>query len=214
MLTVTTPATSLALLTEAERRTAAGVSDGSQDAELLALDLRVAASIMSECNIAIGAGSEPTLLRETLTETFYWPNRCDLVLSRRHNIAITSITVDTDAPLVAVTDYRVNPESGILTRTSSGYPFSWSGQAVVVVYQAGFATVPPELKQAATDFFRAAFNESGRDPFVKSESIEVVGIDTVRRDFWIGSVPGQSNESAVPDIVAGQLKRFRNRPVS
>lgn len=219
-LTVTTPAASLALLTVAERRAAASLTDGSQDAKLETLDLSVAAAIMSECNIAIGAGGEPTLYRETLTETFYWPywpnrpNSCDLVLSRRHNIAITSVTVDTDAPLVVNTDYRVNPESGILSRVNSGYPISWWGQTIVVVYAAGFVTIPADLKQAAIDFFRAAFNEAARDPFVKSEEIDVVGVDKVVKTYWIGSIPGQSNEGPVPDIVSGQLKRYRNAVVA
>lgn len=207
-LAITTPASSLALLTLAELRAAADDS-AATDATLLALGLRIAASIMSECNIAIGAGGEPTLLQETLTETFYWPKRCDLILARRHNIVVTSVTVDTDSPLVSGTDYIVNPESGILTRLSSGYPCAWCGQTVIVVYQAGFATIPGDLKQAALDFFRATLNEAGRDPFVKSESVEIPGIETRRQDFWVGSVPGQSNEGAVPDIVAGQLKRFR-----
>lgn len=219
-LTVTTPAASLALLTVAELRAAAGVTDGSQDVTLQALGLSVAAAIMSECNIAIGAGGEPTLFRETLTETFYWPywpnrpNSCDLVLSRRHNIAVTSVTVDTDAPLVVNTDYRVNPESGILSRVNSGYPISWWGQTIVVVYAAGFVTIPADLKQAATDFFRATFNEAGRDPFVKEQETEIPGVERQRIAYWVGSIPGQSSEGAVPDIVAGQLKRFRNAVVA
>lgn len=214
-LTITTPASELTLLTVAERRAAAGATDGSRDAELLALDLSISASIMSECNIAIGVGAEPTLRKETLTETFFWPMGCDIVLSRRHNVVISSITNSlvpgvADDVVMDVGDYMVDPESGILTRLWIGYPAEWYWQTVVVVYDAGFETIPADLKRAVTDFFRASLNEAERDPFVKSESIEVVGVDTVRRDYWVGSVPGTVSEGAVPDIVAGQLKRFRN----
>lgn len=207
-LVVTTPASSLALLTIDELRAAAGITDAT-DASLLALGLSIAASIMSECKIAIGSGGEPTLLKETLTETFYWPKRCDLVLSRRHNIVISSIALDGTA-LVAGTDYLIKPESGILTRMSGGYPTEWWGSAVVVVYQAGFATVPADLRQAAIDFFRGVFLESDRDPFVKSLSEEIPGVMTERRDFWVGGIPGQSSGGPVPDFISGQLKRFRN----
>jgi hypothetical protein len=206
-LSVTTAASSLALLTLEELRAAAGDS-AATDIELLAMGLRIAAAVMSECNIAVGSGAEPTLLRETLTETFYWPRRIDLVLSRRHNIVISSVTAD--GSVVAAADYIVDPESGILTRISGGYPCHWGGQTIVVVYQAGFSVVPGDLKAAALDFFRASLNESGRDPFVKSESTEIPGVETKRFDYWVGSVPGSSDEGAVPDIVAGQLKRFRN----
>lgn len=205
-LIVTTAASSLALLTIDELRAAVGDS-AATDSDLLALGLRIAAAIMSECNIAVGSGAEPTLLQETLTETFYWPRRIDLVLSRRHNIVISSVTVDGSA--LTATDYIVDPESGILTRISGGYPCHWGG-TVVVVYQAGFATVPGDLKAAALDFFRASLNESGRDPFVKGETTDIPGVESKTVTYWVGSVPGQSNEGAVPDIVAGQLKRFRN----
>lgn len=212
ILTVTTPANDLALLSIEELRATAGVSDDSRDIELTALGLSIAASIMSECNIAVGIGGEPTLLQETLSETFYSPRGCELILSRRHNVAIASVTED-DALLVVNDDYLVNPESGLLSRQSSAYPSHWCARTVVVVYQAGFATVPADLKQAATDFFRATLAERSRDPFVKSKSVEAPGILSESTDYWVGSVPGQTSEGPVPDIVSGQLKRYRNFPI-
>lgn len=208
VLTVTNPASDLALLTIAEMREAAGVTGSEQDVKLTALGQRIAASITSECNIAIGNGGEPTLRQETLTETFYLDWEAELILARRHNIAISSIV--SDAVAVDGSDYLVDPESGILTRLSDDIPIGWDAQKIVVVYQAGFATVPGDLQQAAMDFFRSAWLEQGRDPLVKSERTDIPGIMERETAYWVGSVPGQSSEGAVPDIVAGQLKRFRN----
>lgn len=210
-LTITTPASDLSLLTIEEMRAAAGVTGGASDTALRAMERKVAASIMSECNIAIGAGSPPTLLRETLTQTIYQACGESLILARRHDVVITSIVED-DVTLLD-TDFIVDPESGLTTKFCSDYPAWWSARKVVVVYAAGFATVPEDLKAAATDYFRASWQEQSRDPLVKSERVKVENVDEVERQFWVGSVPGQSSEGAVPDVVAGQLKRFRNAAI-
>jgi hypothetical protein len=144
---------SLALLTTAELREAAGVTGTSQDTTLAAMGLRIAALITTECNVAVGNGAPPTLLQETLTETF-WNVRTDqLVLSRRFEIAVDTLTED-DVAMTEGTDFLVDPESGILTRMYSNCPGSWCAQKIVVVYDAGFATVPRDLAQAAMDFVK------------------------------------------------------------
>lgn len=207
-LVITTPATDLALLTIDEMRFAAGVKNGSRDAELRALESRVAASIMSECNIAIGVGAEPTLRSETVTETIYSPYGSILTLGRRHNVALSSVTLDGSA--VSASDYVVDAEKGMMSKLQAGYPCHWSGQVAAIVYTAGFATVPGDLKQAALDCFRSFLAESTRDPSLKSVSQDIPGLMSETRELWVGSMPGQTKEGAVPDIVAGQLKRFRN----
>lgn len=209
-LTVVAAASSLSLLTPEEMRVAAGLvsSDASQDAALAPLGLRVAAAIMAECNIAVGTGGEPTLLKETLSETFYGVRADNLVLARRHNVAITSVT--DRATTLDAAEHVVDPESGILTRLSNDCPIRWCATKLVVVYDAGFTDVPGDLKQAALDFFRYAWLEGKRDPALKAEVIDIPDVERVEKTWWVGSVPGQSYEGAVPDIVAGQLKRFRN----
>lgn len=205
-LTVTTPATSLQLLTIAEMRAAAGASDASQDDDLNAMGLRIAATIATECRVAIGSGGEPTLLRETLTEVIRQVNVDYLFLSRRHNVAISSIVVDGDT--LTADDYEVDAESAKLTFLIDDVPVKWRANKVTVVYAAGFATAPADLKLAAMDFFRLAWQEKSRDPTLKSEEIDVPGVERVRKDFWIGTLPGMT-ESAVPTVVDGQLQRFR-----
>lgn len=209
-LVVTTKATDLTLLTLQERREAAGLdsADASQDATLLALDQRIAAAITSECNIAVGSGADPTLRQETLTETFYGAYVDRLLLARRHNVAIASLT-DCDTALTT-TDYIVDPEAGILTRMRSNCPSAWRSSKIVVVYEAGFEEIPADLKFAAIDFFRSEWLAKSRDPLVKRVQTDVFEVQSTTVDYWVGSIPGQSREGAVPEIVSGQLKRFRN----
>jgi hypothetical protein len=210
LLVVQTPATDLTLLTVAERRQAAGLdaSDTSRDADLLAMDQRLAANICSECNIRAGSGGEPTLRQETLVETFRVVRGDALLLSRRHNVEITSF--DSDGTALTGTDFVVDPEAGIVRRLVDDFLRPWCASKLTVTYKAGFVTIPYDLKSAAIDYFRLSWLDQTRDPLVKSEEIEIAGIDRTKRDYWIGAVPGQEPEGAVPAIVAGQLKRFRN----
>ncbi len=207
-LTVTETASDPHLLTAPERRVAAGLEDDdtSQDTALATRSLAVAAGITSECAIATGSGGDPTLKQETLTQTLYSVDTDQLILARRHNIDMTSLTVD-DVVLVEDTDYIVDPESGLLTRLISDCPARWCARKIIAVYVAGFDPIPGDLKQAATDYFRALTLEGTRDPYVKAESVEIPGVESRRTELWTGALP---DSAGVPPSVAGQLTRFRN----
>lgn len=210
-LTITVPATDTTLLTTAELRSATGVTGSGSDAALALLGAKIAASITSECNIAVGDGAEPTLRRETMTQTIYECWLQEIILARRHNVTITSIVED-DVTLTAA-DYVVKGESGIIYRMSGNYRIAWAAGKVVITYAAGFDTVPADLKQAASDFVRLAWSEASRDPALKSRNVDIFEVQKTEEQFWVGSVPGQSSEGAVPSVVAGQLKRFLNYPI-
>lgn len=207
-LVVTSPASDLQLLTIYEMRAAAGIVGATQDPDLQAHGLKVAAAISAECAIAVGAGAEPTLKQETLTETFRAVDAPVIVLSRRHNIDIASVTMN--GTVLDETEYEVDPEGGLLYRLCNDTPVRWCARKVDVVYDAGFATVPSDLKMAAIDFFRLSWLEKDRDPSVKTEEVEIPGVERVKTDYWVGSIPGEASEGAVPDVVAGQLRRYRN----
>lgn len=211
-LTVKTKAEDLSLLTAEERRSAAGVTGTASDTDLEAMDKRIAAAITTECSIAVGSGAEPTLRQETLVETFFGACGAQLILSRRHEVEIVSVTVDGTA--LTEEDYLVDPETGLLCRMQGGYPSAWSGRKVDVEYKAGFAAVPDELKAAAIAMLRLAWSERSRDPAIKSERINIPDVREVDRQYWVGALPGQTNRGAVPDAIAGCLMRFRNNVVS
>jgi hypothetical protein len=207
---VETAADDLQLLSIEEMRSAAGVSGSGSDDSLQALGLAVAAAIAAECNVAIASGAQPTLLQETLEETFYDVCADELVLARRHDVDITSIVVD-DTALDAA-DYLVDAEAGILIRLCDDRPVTWRGCKIVVTYDAGFETAPADLKMAATDFFRWAWREKDRDPSVRAERVDIADVEEREVSYWAGSLPG-TGEGPVPEFVAGQLKRFRNAVV-
>lgn len=211
-LVVTDPADDLALLTDAELLAASGYSGNSPDQpddELVADGLAAAAEIMDACNIAVGQGAEPTLLQETLTETFFDVRNETIVLSRRHKIEIDSVT--RDGSVLSAADYFVDVESGVLLSVSGDKPAKWTASKVVVVYEAGFPddAIPPVLKQAARDTLTTIRTERERNQYVKSQSIEINDIETVRTDYWAGSLPGQSSGPVSPATLS-TLKRFRN----
>lgn len=209
-LSVSNAAVARTLLTTEERRAAVGVTGSSYDTVLETLEARVAAAITAECNIAIGDGAPPTLVQEELTETFQMVSASVLLLSRRHEIEIASVTVD--GTELAAEATLVDPESGFLYRVDGDDIISWCARKIVVVYDAGFSTIPPDLKMAAADFLRFAWAEKDRDPALKREVVDVPDVRRIEREYWVGSIPGQKGESAVPDVVAGQLQRFRNGP--
>ncbi|MEH2508690.1 hypothetical protein V1291_000044 [Nitrobacteraceae bacterium AZCC 1564] len=212
ILVVTTAASTLQLLSIAEMRVAAGLQsdDASKDEILNARGLGVAADIMSQCNIAVGKGAEPTLLKETLEQTFLKVDTRTLILARRHNVEIESVT--RDGVLVDESSYDVDPESGILTLAGLGHHHHhqrWRAEKIVVVYTAGFEIIPGGLKQEALDRFISITSESERDPYVKGTSIETIGVETVRTDYWAGALPGSNTGSGAAAIPAS-LKRFYN----
>jgi hypothetical protein len=211
-LVITTPAADLSLLSVEERRTAAGVTGADYDTTLEAMDLLAAATIVDECNIAVGEGGEPTLLQETLTETFRNVAADYLRLARRHEITISSVTID--GVVLETSEYEVNPESGILRHLDGAFYAPWYAMTAVVVYQAGFQTVPAALKGAASSALQSIWSRSRRDPAVKAQEIDVDGLDRVRTDYWVGTVPGQADFGTLPDFVIAQLKRFRNPAVA
>lgn len=212
MLTVTTPATDALLMTQEQMRLVAGlaVDDASQDEALALLNARISAEVYDACGIAIGNnGKEPTLRQETLTETFRCPPFGPLILSRRHNVEIVSVTVD--GVLLDGAGYEVESEAGLLHRLAESQRCVWRGAVIIVVYKAGFETVPPALVGAASDLIRFRRSEIERDPLIRSQRIRVDGVEEVQTDYWVNSVTsGSASGAAIPPNVAAALSRFTN----
>lgn len=207
ILTISTPATSRALLTEAELRTIAGVTDASRDTELAEAGLRAADIIAEHCLVG-GDGVTPvTLLRETLVETFRLRRSTEmLILARRF---LGTVSVVEDGTTLEATDFAIQAGAGILTRLRDDEPCWWTGRKIVVTYQAGFAEPPSALKEAATRILRLNLSGTSRDPLVKRERIDVDGIEATETEFWVGPVTG----GAIPTDVADILRPYMNNPV-
>lgn len=214
-ISVTTAATDLTLLTVAERRAAVNISDGSRDVDLSRLESRVSAVIAQACKIATDGVTPPTLRKETITDTFRrnrWAGsarhryRDDvdggqaIYLSRRPVVSVASV-VEAGTTL-AVTSYEIRAGTGGLIRLNSDAPAQWAADKIVVVYDAGWDTVPDGLKRAAEQLMQVYWSQQANDPLVKQISIPGV----LERQFWIGS----SSDPAIPQNVMDALGPYMN----
>ena len=205
MFSVTTPATSYALLTAAELRTAAGVTGTSYDADLETIGLGVAADIANACDVTDDGVNPPTLRRESVTQTFR--HGCDfrtykaLILARRFVSSV--VVVENDITLVLTTDYLVEAAAGLLTRVTQDAIDVWPAGTIVVTYDAGFATVSADLRGAAMELVRLRWSQrpGARDPSIRQEVVEGVGSTT----YWINPV----SDPLFPQSVRDRLIRYR-----
>jgi hypothetical protein len=212
VLVVTTPAPDYSLLSIAELRSAAGVSDGSKDTDLLALGLDVAAAIARHCRIVSAGASPVTLRKETLTETIRFRTgplllgntiqarqvreRDCLLLSRRPIVSIASITQD-DTLLDPTQDYEIQSAAGLVLRLASDRIYTWVAEKIVVVYDAGWATVPGDLKRAAKMVVGSLWAAGTRDPNLKRIQIDGVSV----REFWVGPATDPFIQNDVEDLL-------------
>jgi hypothetical protein len=213
MLTVTTAATDRSLLTPAELRSAANQTDGSRDTELATLGNRVAAAIARSCNVATDGVTPATLRYETLTETLrpneqdpfcYGPLRRYIILSRRPVVSVTSIVED--GTTLDAEDYEIDAASGRILRLEDDEPAYWLRAKIVVVYTAGWQTVPDDLKLAASKLAQLFWADSLRsDPNLRSE--EIPGVIT--RSWWVSQRP----DPLLPEDIDELLAPYKNKAI-
>lgn len=212
-LQIITPADDLLLAPIEAIRTAAGLAAGdtSRDAELTEFGKRVSAEIVEACRIAVGDGeeepAEPTLRRETVKETFCGAGREVLVLSRRHHVKILGVTED--GRPVTLDTRALRSEPGLLYRWIDGHQSFWTAREIVVEYEAGFETVPFSLAGVVVDLVRLRLSQASIDPLLKSTRVEIVDVETVQTDRWVGATPGADSAGLPPEIL-GRLSRFFN----
>jgi hypothetical protein len=140
----------------------------------------VAATITKACRIVTDGATPPTLRLESVSETFRFMSRNwdsslsngvrrnSLLLARRPIVAIVSIT-ENDVVLTAA-DYEVDKASGLIYRLSDEVRCHWPGGTIIVVYSAGYLTVPDDLKYAAIKFVQYQLQLGDRDPFLQMKS--------------------------------------------
>lgn len=200
MLIVTEPAADLQILTPAELRVAIGLEDDdtSQDARLASLGLAAASSLAAAVgyrraayDASLAADSPPltgaaplTLKRESLVETIRMPwmtSYRTVFLGRWPVHQIVSVSEMGSA--LVTSDWEVDAPYGALFRISGTAVTTWGSGALVVTYDAGWDTVPEDLKGFASSLVNSYYLSSGDDPSAKTE--EAPGVYSISR--WVDS---------------------------
>lgn len=196
MLTIASPNTDRSLLTLAELRAAAGVSDGSRDIELTALGGYVSAMITKACRIATAGAIPPTLRLETVTETVRLRSeQTYLALSRRPIVEIVSVNADDS--LLDASEYE--QDGALFYKLSGDDRIVWPASLIAVEYSAGYAIVPDDVKYAAIKFVQSEVVRGGRDPLLRRESIPGLA----DYEYWVDP----TKDTMVPAEVFDILKR-------
>ena len=172
--TVTVAAATRRLATEAALRVELG-----SPAEPLAARVD---DVLDQASAAVESFCGRSLARETISEVFRldpWSSVPSLKLSRRPIVSITSVTEDGTA--VASEDREFDGDAGMVYRLSSDERVSFTARKITVVYVAGFlmpdesgTTLPYPITRAALITAAAMFHAIGRDPALRSESVDGV----------------------------------------
>lgn len=181
-----------------------GIADKSKD-EIIGIWIRQASgAIASYCNRVFA--------KETLQEEF-WPERNHTVpgnlsalqLTRWPVVSVTSV-VENAVTLVDGTDFRIDYQTGQLTRLgSSGYPCSWHAWPIVVVYVAGYdllQTLPVDIERAAISLVKKLYFSAKRDPSLRAQEIDGV----ISNTYWIAS---GAEAGMLPPDVTDMLDSYR-----
>ncbi len=174
LTTVTTPATATRLATVAALRAEIGdETAGRSDDDLGSMLDDASDQIARYCNRAFG--------RQTIEQTI----RTDeaplaIVLAAVPIVSVASVIED--GTTLAATDYEVSAEVGEVYRLADDEPAAWLAAKTVVTFTAGWllpgegsADLPASVSRAAVLLAAANFYGQGRDPWLKSESVEGIG---------------------------------------
>ena len=175
------------LLTTVDRvKEYAGVQGSALDS--LILDLVASVSLAAEAWCGW-----PLLLRAFTNEVHRPEGSSEELVLDRFPVALSPapvITLD-GATLVSGTDYELDDTSGVLRRLSGGFPACWeAGATVRATYSAGYATVPPDVRLAATKQARHELRQTqpGGDRLGdRTHTIEVGGQTTYEPDGLLPS---------------------------
>ncbi len=204
---VITPATSFALATLDEAKAALGIdpSDTSQDAAVQMQIDAVSAAVSNYCNRIFvvqtyrdqlrghcGSYGEPISTRQ-------WP----IVLSET---GVPQVVVTENGAALDPSLLEVYPDTGALYRLDGALsPSLWASPLLVIDYQAGYETVPPDLRGATLEWLTARWGATGRDPGLRSETIP----DVITQVYSDAASASASSAAAMPAGVRAWLGPYK-----
>ena len=120
-----------------------------------------------------------------------WDYTTDLMLTHTPVISITSVTMG--GTVLDSGDYYVSQVGSLRLKNSEQY-FSFGRQIVTVVYNAGFSTIPEQLKHAATLICVSMYNKNPKAGFMSERT---------------GSYSYMADRHTIPPIARSILDRYR-----
>lgn len=188
------------LVSLADMKTYLGISSGdtSQDAFLTTQLNLVSDTVEAYCRRIFS--------QTTYTQTFYrdeHPASRVLETYMFPLVSVTSITEDTDAALSS-TLYRINKPTGIISRLNDA--FFYCAEQTVVVYSAGYATIPTPIQSVVMTLVAERYNKktSGVDLNFGSDvqRISIPGSISIDFDY---SLSNNDRKTAFGVILGSQI---------
>ena len=193
MLSVLVPATSSRLTSLDAVKRELSISGTSDDARLLAYIDQASAVIADYLGRPLG--------RETVAETLRLSAASEtIMLSRWPVVSVTSVVED--GVTLAATDYEI--DRSFAHRLFDDERARWPAVKVILTYVAGYDLpdgVAPAIERAATQLVVAMNASRGRDPSLRSESVEGVGAQS-----WLDP---RNGGGPLPDGVVALLNPYR-----
>jgi hypothetical protein len=207
LTTIVTPATSTLLTDVPTFKSELKITGSADDAWIARAIGAASAAIQNYCNRIFAA---QTIQDQFWFEKDSWPRivRDDIArlqLSDWPIISVTSVTEGANAvALVEGTDFLIDAPKGQLIRLNQfGNPHDWRCSPVVAVYQAGYATIPGDVAEAAILLVKMSWFARERDNMLREENTEGV----YQATYWFASGPG--GEGDLPVDVTDKIKRYR-----
>lgn len=218
--TVSVAAADRKLVTSAQVIEALGLAATTDRIDALCEEISDA--ICRYCRVPEDGVKAPTLLVETIVETFRRSTKLEvgafpypasqpdfkgLPLSRFPIQSITSIVED--GVTLSASTYEIDKAAGYVKRLLNGGEVYWTANKIVVTYIAGRdMTQELGLRSAAINAVREQYFADNRDPALRGVNVEGIG----RRDYQIGGASGVSALAAVqpfaPSVLAA-LEPYR-----
>ena len=193
MISVLVPATSSRLTTLEAVKRELSIAGTSEDARLLAY--------IDQASAVIADYLGRTLARETVAETLRLQTSAEVIKLTRWPVVSVSRVVEDGETLVAA-DYEI--DRSFIYRLLSDERARWPAAKIVITYVAGYdlpSGVPSAIGRAATQLVVAMNASRGRDPALRSESVEGVGSQS-----WLDP---RNGGGPLPDGVVALLNPYR-----
>lgn len=208
----------MALTTLQELKTYLGITSTSEDDRLNAFIAQATAVINNFC--------VRRLEDANYTEYYEGNNRREFALKQYPVNSITSIHLDSDGYyghgdnafssddlLVLGTDYTYNSVTGIVYKLSGSWPavrvaydqatqvgqFEHGLGNIKVIYNAGYTTIPDDLKYAANNFIAMMRRTAGTGGTFQSESF----------DYYSYSLPSTAEDEKIIGSIRNILSKYR-----